>query len=72
MGREEIHTEFWSGILNERTVVENINIGDKIRHFCKKQWKACCTVDFVYRRAMKHNVLEYKRVSFFRYWKELP
>jgi len=73
MGRGEIHTEFWSGILKERTFVENLSIDDRISNFCKKQWKVCCTVelypfvDFIYSRAIKHNVLEYKCVSFFRY-----
>jgi len=74
-GRGEIHTEFRGGSLNERTSLENFGIDDRISHFCKKQWKVCCTVEiypfvyFISRRAIKHNVLGYNWVSFFRYWK---
>ena len=68
-GRGEIHTKFWSGNLNENYCVENLDRS----HFCKKEWKVCFTVelypflDCIYGHAIKHNVLEYNCVSFFRY-----
>jgi len=36
-GRGEIHTEFWSGNLNEKKCVENLGIDERISYFYKEE-----------------------------------